>query len=123
VRSAFPAEAVIPDDATFSISLSNANGVIYSASLQAGDFVRRGKNLMFLDRGAKKGTGFRGGLYKVKIAEVPKGAGIRVTVEAYGDLSAANDPTMTIKIRAGVNSNEVTDFWQESASGWSRFHN
>ena len=123
VRTAFPIQAVVSDSDDLSLTLENANGVIYSASLQPGDLLRRGKSLVFTDRGAKKGAGVRGGIAKVKIQEVPKGLGIRVTIEAYGDLSAATDPTMTLKVRVGAHANQVTDFWQETAFGWFRFHN
>jgi len=123
VRTAFAADAEILDSDTMSISLRDAAGTIYSASLQAGDLVRRGKSLQFTDRNAKKGTGFRGGIASVKIQAVPKNKGIRVTVEAYGDFSAADDPTMTLRVRVGPHVNLVTDYWEETAYGWYRFHN
>lgn len=123
IRSAFPFDAEILESDSLSISLRDAAGTIYSASLQAGDLVRRGKSLQFNDRNAKKGTGFRGGLAKVKIQDVPKGKGVRVTIEAYGDFSAADDPTMTLRLRVGPHVNQITDYWEETAFGWYRFHN
>lgn len=123
VRSAFPIGAFIPDDADLEITLENASGIVYAASLQSGDLSRRGKSLVFIDRNAKKGTGFRDGLAKVKIQEVPNGTGVRVTIEAYGDLSAATDPTMTLSLRVGAHANSITDTWQQTNFGWFRFHN
>ena len=123
IRSAFPIGAWIPDDADLEIRLENAAGVIYEASLQPGDLSRRGKSLVFMDRNAKKGTGFRGGIAKVKIQEVPNGKGVRVQLECYGDLSEAVDPTMTLTLRVGEHSNEITDTWQQTNFGWFRFHN
>ena len=123
VRSAFPIGAYIPDDTDLDITLENANGVVYSASLEPGDLSRRGKSLIFIDRNAKKGTGFRGGLAKVKIQEVPNGLGMRVTIEAYGDLRDATDPTMTLTLRVGEHANSITDTWQQTNFGWFRFHN
>ena len=123
VRSAFPIGAYIPDDVDLDITLENANGVVYSASLEPGDLSRRGKSLIFIDRNAKKGTGFRGGLAKVKIQEVPNGLGMRVTIEAYGDLRDATDPTMTLTLRVGEHANSITDTWQQTNFGWFRFHN
>jgi hypothetical protein len=123
VRSAFPIGAFIPDDADLEITLENANGIVYSATLLPGDLSRRGKSLIFLDRNAKKGTGFRDGLSKVKIQEVPNGLGMRVTIEAYGDLKDATDPTMTLTLRVGEHENSITDTWQQTNFGWFRFHN
>jgi hypothetical protein len=123
IRSAFPIGAFIPDNADLDILLENAAGVVYHASLFPGDLSRRGKSLVFIDRNAKKGAGFRGGLANVKIQEVPNGLGMRVTIEAYGDLSAATDPTMTLTIRVGQHLSEITDTWQQTNFGWFRFHN
>ena len=123
VRSAFPIGAFIPDDADLEITLQNANGIVYSAALLPGDLSRRGKSLVFIDRNAKKGTGFRNGLSKVKIQEVPNGLGVRVTIEAYGDLKDATDPTMTLTLRVGEHENSITDTWQQTNFGWFRFHN
>lgn len=123
VRSAFPIGAFISDDTDLEITLENANGIVYSASLQPGDLSRRGKSLVFIDRNAKNGTGFRDGLAKVKIQEVPNGLGVRVTIEAYGDLSTATDPTMTLSVRVGEHANSITDTWQQTNFGWFRFHN
>jgi hypothetical protein len=123
VRSAFGPAAVIDDDDPVTITLSNAGGTIFSASLQPGDLVRRGKNLVFTDRGARKGVGVRGGISSVRIAPVPKVFATRVTIEVFSDLSAADDPTMTLEITVGDDANAITDTWQATAYGWYRFHN
>jgi hypothetical protein len=122
VRSAFGPGATILDSDSLSITLSNAAGTIYSASLQAGDLSERGNSIIFLDKRAKSGKGFRGGIASVKIQAVPKDLGTRVTIQVYGDLSAASDPTMTLTIRVGDDVTSVTDTWQEMAYGWLRAH-
>lgn len=122
VKSAFGPATVIDENDSLSISLKNAAGTIFSATLNAGDLSQRGRNLVFSDKGAKLGRGFRGGIASVKIQDIPKGLGTRVTIEVYGDLSAANDPTMTLRIRVGDDVTSVTDTWEELAFGWYRFH-
>jgi hypothetical protein len=122
VRSAFGPDTRILEGDSLSISLKNAGGTIFSASLQSGDLSRRGRNLVFIDKRAKSGMGFRGGIANVKIQDVPKGLGTRVTIEVWGDLSAATDPTMTLQVRVGDDANAVTDTWEEAPYGWFRVH-
>ncbi|MFN8600756.1 MAG: hypothetical protein U0842_09785 [Candidatus Binatia bacterium] len=122
MRSAIgPGATVDPNDA-FSIVLRNANGVVYSATLQPGDFVQRGKALVFIDKGARGGQGTRNGLSLVKIADTPKSTGTRITVEAFADMSAAAEADMTLEISIGNDANAITDTWERRNYGWLRPH-
>lgn len=123
VRSAFGPAAVIEENDPVTITLSNANGTIYSASLLPGDLVKRGRNLVFTDRHARKGLGIRDGIASVRLSPVPKVFATRVTIQVFADLSAAVDPTMTLVIQVGDDVSAVTDTWQAKKYGWYRFHN
>jgi TQXA domain-containing protein len=83
-----------------SVMVTNTNGVIYKAHLLPGDLKQHFTTMSFVDKAAARGEGTREGLYRVKLKR-----GIRnslvVTVEAYGDFSAATIPTMTIQIGIG----------------------
>ena len=120
IRSTFPPGTVLdPAHETFEIELSNPDGVIYDAVLQAGDLVRKKTFFLFLDPTAKKTGGFRQGLAKVQLWDAQADGGIRVLIQAYGDLSAADRPEMTIRITVGDDAIGRTDTWQRTAIGWS----
>lgn len=122
VRSAFGIGATVDPSDALTITLSNADGVVYTASLLPGDLRVRGRSLVFKDLAAKKGLGTRGGLALVKLQAVPKTGALRVTIEAYGDMSAATLAEMTLAITVGDDANAVTDVWEARAFGWQRAH-
>ena len=122
VRSAFPTGAIADVLDGVRITLTNANGVIYSAELLPGDLVQRGTSLVFLDRDAKKGTGIRGGIAKVKIQPVPKIGGVRILFDAFGHMGGATQDTMTLTLVVGNDANGITDTWELKSYGWSRIH-
>ena len=122
VRSAFPVGAVADVFDGVEITLSNANGVIYSAELFPGDLIRRGSSLVFLDRYAKSGNGIRGGIAKVKIQPVPKIGGVRIVSDAFGHMGGATQDTMTLTIVVGNDANGITDSWELKSYGWTRIH-
>jgi choice-of-anchor A domain-containing protein len=123
IRSAFPPDLVLdPSNEPFTIVLRNANGVIYEGSLLPGDLVRKGRMLQFLDRAAKKTPpGTRDGLYKVQLKDA-NGAGMRVTIWAYGDMSTATLADMTIEIGLGDDTIASTDTWLVKKYGWMNRH-
>src|SRR5581483_3436355 len=123
VLSAFAAGTVVdPPNEPFTITLSNANGVIYSADLLPGDLTFKGRSFRFEDKGAKKGTGIRGGLGKVDIRTEPKTGAIRVTVQTFGDLSSATVANMTLEISLGDDAFGSTADWTRKTFGWKNFH-
>jgi hypothetical protein len=122
VRSAFPAGATIDAADDFSIVLRNGSGVVYSASLPSGGLVMRGKTLSFTDHTARTGAGTHDGLFLVKVRQVANNRGTRITVQAFGDLSAATEATMTLELRVGDDRIVITDTWKPKAWGWQRAH-
>ncbi len=119
VKSAFgPGTVLSPATESFRIVLRNANGVIYQATLQPGDLVARGGKFRFVDKGARRGTGIRGGLSRVELSEAKGGVGTRVLIEAFGDLNAATLPVMTVEITVGNDTIAYTETWQQKGYGW-----
>jgi hypothetical protein len=66
--------------------------------------------------------GTRGGLAKVEIRPVTGSGEIRVTVQAYGNLSTATLATMTIEITAGNDTIASTSDWLRKSFGWKNLH-
>ena len=123
VKSGFaPGTILDPANESFRIVLRNANGIVYQATLQPGDLVPRGKAFVFKDNGARRGLGTRGGLAKVQISPVTGGTGIRVNVQAFGDLSAATLAVMTVEIAVGTDAIAYTAPWQQRPYGWTLLH-
>ncbi len=122
MRSAFGIGAVVNPGDPLTITLTNSNGLVYTGSLLAGDLQERGRALVFKDRTAKTG-GIRDGIALVKLQAVPKTGAMRVTIQAYGDMSAATEADMTLAITVGDDANSVTSTWIAKAFGWQRSHN
>lgn len=119
VKSGFaPSTVLNPSAEGFRIVLRNANGVIWQATLQPGDLVLRGRKFRFADKGARRGQGIRGGLSRVEISSANGGAGTRVNVQAFADLSAATLATMTVEITVGNDTIAYTQPWQQKPYGW-----
>lgn len=118
VKTGFaPGVALDPANQAFRIVLRNASGVLYDASLQPGDLVLRGKKFRFTDKGARRGTGIRGGVSRVEVSQAPNG-GIRVNVEAFADLTAATLAEMTVQVTIGDDAVAYTEIWQQKPYGW-----
>ncbi|HZR82178.1 MAG TPA: hypothetical protein VFD92_13870 [Candidatus Binatia bacterium] len=124
MRTAFaPGTVLDPLNEAFTIRLSNASGLIYSASLLPGDLKRTGSFHRFKDAGAKRGQGIRGGLGLVELRDLPKvQGGVRVTVWAYGDLTTATVEEMTVEITAGDDAIATTAVWIQRRYGWQNPH-
>ena len=113
-----PMVSIDPATQPFTVSLSNANGTIFTATLNPGDFkvTNGGKRFIFRNLAARK----TGGLFRVQIAERHDGpGGYRVDVLAYGDLSAATLPDMTTIIAVGPNGFFDNSPWDPRNHGWS----
>jgi TQXA domain-containing protein len=100
-----------------SIVVTNGNGVIYKAQLRPGDLVRRWSSMVFVDKPAKRGRGARDGLYRVKLLRGREGR-IGVTLEAFGDFSAATLPAMTVQIGIGDDMFFNKAAWSPRRYGW-----
>jgi hypothetical protein len=123
VKSGFgPSTVLSPATESFRIVLRNANGVIYQAILQPGDLVARGSKFRFVDKGARRGSGIRGGLSRVELSTAKGGLGTRVLVEAFGDLNAATLSVMTVEITVGNDTIAYTATWEQKGYGWYLAH-
>jgi hypothetical protein len=97
------------------VRLSNANGVIYETSLSGESLVASGHQLKFRDRNAPRTV--EGGLAMFRIS--PHGNdGDQVQVEAYGNLSTATLPDMTIEILFGNATYQNSGTWTPTRTGW-----
>lgn len=123
VKSGFaPSVVLAPDAEPFRITLRNANGIVYQASLLPGDIVRKGSKYLFTDKRARRGQGIRGGLSRVEISPTTNGSGTRVNVEAFGNLDAATLAQMTVEITVGDDAIAYTSTWEQTSYGWYLFH-
>ena len=106
---------VSTDGLVITVRLSNANGVIYETTLAGGSLVTSGHQLKFRDRNASRAVA--GGLALFRIS--PHGNdGDQVQVEAYGNLSAATLPDMTIEILFGSATYQSSGTWTPTRKGW-----
>lgn len=103
----------------FTVTLSNANGVIYESSLQPGDLEKKGRKYQFKDKTAKKGPGpgLRDGLFKVQL-KFSKDGLWRAKIRAFSDLTAATLPEMTMAITIDGQVFERTNVWSQVKKGW-----
>ena len=99
--------------------LSNAQGVIYRASLRPGDLTPSVNPMLFSfqDPGARVGQGAHGGLYTVLLIASPRG-NVAYKVRAYGDLSAATLPDMALHFYIGEQAFGVGGAWRRTSRGW-----
>jgi cysteine-rich repeat protein len=107
-----PATTLEPGTNTFVVELTDAVGaVLFRSSLEAGLLVPRGAGFKYVDRAAK----VSGGISRLKFA--PRGPSYRVTLTAYGDLSAATGE-MTTHLFIGGQEWTLKGRWLPSNSGW-----
>lgn len=106
-----------PTANSMTVSLSNANGTIYSGALLPGDLNNKGAKWLFRDKGGKLGSGNRDGIYSVKL-KVAKSGLWRVKIKAYSDLSAATLAEMTMEISFGAAKFGFTGTFVERSKGW-----
>jgi len=112
-----PTTPVDPLNEVVGILISNANGVIYSASLMPGDMHMHGTRIVkFIDKTAKTGNGIRGGLAKVQLFN--RTGRFHLKVQAYADFSAATLPTMTVQFQVGNDVFMTKGDWARTTHGW-----
>jgi cysteine-rich repeat protein len=120
IRTGFmPADPFFkPSAVDFSITLLNANGVIYTAALRPGDFVRKGRAYyLFKDADARSGKGSREGLQFVSISR-RRDLLWRFDLKAVADISAATEAEMTVIVRVGGEFFTKTAIWDARGNGW-----
>ncbi|MDG2305044.1 MAG: hypothetical protein P8R42_10375 [Candidatus Binatia bacterium] len=106
-----------PTANSMTVSLSNANGTIYSGALMPGDLISKGHKWFFRDKGGKLGYGSRDGIYTVKL-KVAKSGLWRVKIKAYSDLSAATLAEMTMELSFGSTNFGFTGTFTKKSKGW-----
>jgi len=114
-----PTQSIDPANVNLGVTLTNANGIIYSAKLLPGDIKKLGKVWMFRDTTALKGPGTRGGLQIVRV-RTKDHLTFRVDLKANSDLleQLATLPEMSIQLVVGSDSFEATGPWDKLRNGW-----
>ncbi len=96
--------------------LTNASGRIFSVVLPPGTLIssRTGTSFKYFKVDAK----IHGGPYKILIAV--RGMTYRCTVQAFGDLSAATDPLISLQFYIGSQPTPafLTETWTHKKYGW-----
>jgi cysteine-rich repeat protein len=97
------------------ILLTNADGTIYSAELPGGSLRTRSSTFFaFRDRSALVA---RRGIWKIDVHRRRRG-GYTFRLKAYGDLSAATRPLMTVQWHLGGTVFMNNSVWQQTRHGW-----
>lgn len=120
--SFIPTQLFDPATTTLGVTLTNANGIIWSAMLLPGDLARKGDKWTFKDKTAKTGPGLRGGIYQLKLKERPDANpqdGLwRVKIRAFADLDLATLADMTVQVIVGNEAFERSATWTQTKKGW-----
>jgi hypothetical protein len=101
--------------------VSNSDGYIFQGALIAGDLIvsRPGRGT-FADRAAAQGRGRRFGIFTARV-KVRNGVAY-YAVKAFGDLSAATGPEMTVQFYIGHQVWGLTGTWRQLPNGWKLPH-
>ena len=108
--------------ADFVLSLQNAAGMIYQATLTPADFRRPPNRLHFrpIEAGSP-GVGPHGGLRKVSILALSENY-YRIQIRAWIDATGATLADMNLTVTLGGESFTRTDSWDETRDGWRLRH-
>ena len=118
-RTGFFADpAYDPTTSDFTITLGNANGMIYQGTLLPGDIQKNGRTFKFKDPTANRGNGIRSGIKYFSMSQRPDGLW-RFQLKAFANLATATDPTMTVHVTTGGNEYELTADWTQRGTGWT----
>ncbi|HEY8516151.1 MAG TPA: hypothetical protein VIS07_11615 [Candidatus Binatia bacterium] len=109
-----PQSPINPPAEHFTLTLSNANGVIFSETLGANQFKKSGNRFQFRDPHARKSFGFS----RVTIRKRPGANTYRIDLIAHGDMAAATLPLMAVEIAIGDDTFFTQNVWQQKAFGW-----
>jgi hypothetical protein len=122
IHGRFKLQSVMdPSAEGFGVSLSNAGGPVYRATIDPEQFQRANGRYVFRDAGARRGeVPTAGGLYSAGI-RLRKFRGIDYLVfrlRAYADFSAATESRMTTGIVVGNDVGSLTADWVATRTGW-----
>jgi hypothetical protein len=114
--TAFPTGTLVdPLNEALSVTLSNANGTVYTASIPAGSMTEWGGYYRYTNPAARLNAG---GFAKVKLYYTPDRQNLRLYAQAFGDLSAATLADMTLTVTLGDDTVVTTGIWNPTSSGW-----
>ena len=102
-----------PDQHPFGVTLSNADGEIFAATLDAGKLRRSDRRWIYTNLGARR----TGGVSRLEIRPVGQGR-VLVNLIVYQDLSGATLADMTIDLVFEPLVFELTATWSGRAFGW-----
>jgi cysteine-rich repeat protein len=113
-----PTQSFDPTTVSFGVTLSNANGIIYSATLQPGDLHPNGRTWQFLDGTVfDGGGGIRNGLRFVRMSDRADGLW-RFSIRAFTNLDAATEAEMTLQVIIGNEAFQKTGTWRQRGDDW-----
>jgi hypothetical protein len=97
--------------------LSNSKGEIFRATLPAGALTANAAGTTFKYKNRLASTA--GGISQVKLQNVH--GSLKYTVEAFGDLSRATDPNMSVQFYVANQPTPAihTQTWQKTSNGWT----
>ena len=102
-----------PGTEQFGFLFTNPNAVLFRIVLPPGGLAPRGRTAFkYFDAPAKRS----GGLFKVVLKL--KHDVYHVAVKAYGDMSAATVPTMTVQVLIGDDVYFTRATWRTTKTGW-----
>ena len=107
-----PASPLSPATEPFTITLRNANGVVFTATLPAGSLKPQGRRFQFRDPNARVTGGF------TRVTVRPKGSNWRITVIARGTMSGATLAPMTVELQLGDDTFATVNTWSKREYGW-----
>ena len=114
-----------PSTIKVGITLTNSNGIVFAATLQPGDMVRKSsRTWKFKDPGAINGHPVRGGISDVLIVTKPQSgtSEYRINIRVHADLPLTDvvPPTqqMTLQVVLGNEAFQKTSTWAEFRNGW-----
>ncbi len=97
--------------------LTNPDGTVYEARLDAGSFKRDRSGTQF--RYDNPDAKIHGGVAMARIRITRHGVSYGYKVDAYGDLSRAVDPDMTLQFYLGQPTSFIhSEQWTRTGSGW-----
>lgn len=98
----------------FTLTISNANGVVHTETIPAGQMQAVGSKFAFKDKAAKN----LGGVSLLRVWPYRVLGNWRFKVQSFGDFSLATDPDMTITVQIGPYTFTHSDTWDELKKGW-----
>lgn len=108
-----PTSALNPPAESFTLTLRNANGVVFSETLGAGNLQAQGpRKFQFRDANARLAGGFS------RVTLKRKGTSYRLTAIAHGNMAAATLAPMTVEIAIGDDTFATANTWGKREFGW-----